>query len=209
MRAIRYPSLLYVGTAWLFLVGLGTVQMWKYKHTAAAEPAAPTHWPSASRLPHSSRLPTLLMFAHPRCACTRASLEELARLVTHVPGRLSVQVVLFRPNASSPDWARGELWDTAAAIPGVTVHDDEGGREAQLFHGLTSGHVSLYGVDGHRLFDGGLTGARGHAGDSPGLGSLFALAYGQTPERRRTVVYGCQIHDRDIDVVSGGEPCIR
>lgn len=183
--------------------------MWQYKHTAADEPPSPQHWPMASRLPHSLRLPTLLLFAHPRCSCTRASLEELAQLVTHAQGRLSVHVVLFRPQGSNPDWARGELWDQAAALPGVTVHEDEGGSEAQRFHSQTSGHFVLYDVGGLQLFDGGLTTARGHAGDSPGLGALLALSYGQTPEYRRTAVFGCQIQARDPDVVSGGESCTR
>lgn len=209
MRAIKSTGALAAGSIWLLLVVAGSARLWQYKQTAAAEPASPERWPEASRLPQSSSRPTLLLFAHPHCPCTRASIEELAQLLAHAQGRFSTHVVFFRPQGSKLSWAHGRLWDAAAAIPGVSIHEDEDGREAQIFHGATSGHFILYGVDGSRLFDGGITSSRGHAGDSRGLGTLLALAYGQAPEQRRTAVFGCPILAPPIDALAGGTSCNR
>ncbi len=209
MGARKSSSVLAAGSIWLLLVAAGSARFWQYKQTAAAEPASPDRWPKTSRLPQSPFRPTLLLFAHPHCPCTGASIEELAQLIAHTQGRLSTHVVFFRPQGSKPSWARGDLWDAAAAIPGVSIHDDEGGREAELFHGATSGHCVLYGVDGSRLFDGGITSSRGHAGDSRGFGTLLALAYGQTPEQRQTEVFGCPILVPQVDAISGGKSCNR
>lgn len=209
MRAIKSSSALAAGSVWLLLVVAGSARFWQYKQTAAVEPASPERWPQASLLPQSADRPTLLLFAHPHCPCTSASIEELAQLLAHAPGRLSTHVVFFRPQGSTPNWARGKLWDAAAALPGVSIHEDEDGREAQVFHGATSGHFILYGIDGSRLFDGGITSSRGHAGDSRGLGSLLALAYGQKPEQQRTEVFGCPILVHPVDAISGGKSCNR
>ena len=41
--------------------------------------------------------------------------------------------------------------------PGVTSWDDAGGKLAQRFGVLTSGHVLLYDTDGRLLYSGGIT----------------------------------------------------
>ena len=40
----------------------------------------PSDWPRDSVIPLDGRRPTLLMFLHPLCPCSRASVEELAEL---------------------------------------------------------------------------------------------------------------------------------
>lgn len=204
-------SLIMAGAcgAWLYLVGAGISVLWQYSNTPQREPAAPAVWPATSLLPISYGVPTLVMFAHPRCACTRASLGELARLMAHAQGRVNALVVFYRPEGSDASWLRGDLWTMAAAIPGVRVHDDEGGREAKLFHGETSGHLALYDAMGRQLFDGGITTSRGHMGDSAGLGALMALLSGRVPEQRRSEVFGCPLSGRNTKPTCVEKPCAQ
>lgn len=190
---------------WLLLVVLGCVGLWRYKYKQLAEPAASTLWPAASELPRAKVLPTLLMFVHPRCSCSRASLAELAKLMTRAQGRVSAHVVFYRPAGTAPSWAHGELWTAAALIPGVSLHDDEGGREAQLFHSETSGHAVLYDPAGWLLFDGGLTAARGHEGDSLGKQALLELLHGRTPTQDQAPVFGCPLR-LQAEASRGGRP---
>lgn len=191
---------------WLLLVTLGSAGMWRYKYKQIAEPAASALWPATSELPRAKVLPTLLMFVHPRCTCSRASVAELAKLMGRSQGRVSAHVVFFRPRGTPASWARGELWTAAGQIPGVLVHDDEGGREAQLFHGETSGHAVLYDPAGWRLFDGGITPARGHEGESEGSRALLGLLHGKTPARDQAAVFGCPLRPQAEASAPGGQP---
>lgn len=196
MRAIRSPlALILASSLWLLVISVGSLALSRYKNTPSPEERAPSEWPVASRVRPAGRLPTLVLFAHPRCSCTQATVGELERLMAHSQGLVSTHVVFYRPAGSAPGWARGKLWDAAAAIPGVRVQDDEGGREALLFHAGTSGHAVLYDPSGHLSFDGGITAARGHAGDSAGLSALMSLLHRGAAEHPYTSVFGCSLTD--------------
>lgn len=198
----RSAVLLAVCAVWLLLVALGSGGLWRYKYKQLAEPTASALWPATSELPRAKVLPTLLMFIHPRCTCSRASLAEVPR------GRKNTTWALTRPcdfAITLASWARGELWTAAGQIPGVLVHDDEGGREAQLFHSETSGHAVLYDPAGWRLFDGGITVARAHEGESIGNHALLALLHGKTPTENQAAVFGCPLGVQTAPP-TGGQP---
>jgi hypothetical protein len=57
----------------------------------------------------------------------------------------------------------------------------------------TSGAVLLYSSDGKLLFQGGITPARGHQGDSFGRQRILALLDGDAPDRRDAPVFGCAL----------------
>jgi hypothetical protein len=57
----------------------------------------------------------------------------------------------------------------------VTVVRDDSGREAGRFGAATLGQTLLYDADGSLLFSGGITAARGHAGDNAGRSELVSL----------------------------------
>lgn len=107
----------------------------------------------------------LVMVAHTKCACTRASLSELERVMARAGTRAEAVVVFVGPRET----ARTDVLDlraTARAIPGVRVVEDE--HEARVFAAATSGQVMLYDERGALLFQGGLTASRGHEGESAG-----------------------------------------
>src|SRR6266853_6433017 len=82
---------------WLTGVVGATLLMTRYSNTSGRVGPAPTAWPKDSQIPVDSNRPTLVMFAHPHCPCTRAALGELDRLLAQVPGRPNVQVVFLKP----------------------------------------------------------------------------------------------------------------
>ena len=136
------------------------------------------------------------MFAHPRCPCTRASIEELNRLLAQSSGRIAAHVLFFKPSSYPADWTHSELWRTAAAIPGVTVGDDIDNVLARKFGAGTSGYVLLYNPAGQLLFHGGITGSRGHAGDNLGESTVISLALGKSTGVTQTPVYGCSLFNQ-------------
>jgi hypothetical protein len=90
-------------------------------------------------------------------------------------------------------WERTDLWDSAAAIPGVHVMSDERGAQARVFGALVSGQTMLYDATGSLLFSGGITGARGHEGDNPSRTALTSMLVGQLTDPIRTPVFGCYL----------------
>ena len=154
---------------------------------------APEHWPSDSQIPLDDQRPTLIMFAHPRCPCTRASLGELERLVARRPDGATCWVVYFEPPDADQDWEASDFPAAASAIPGVHVIRDVDGREARRFGATTSGQTLLYDSDGTLRFAGGMTFARGHAGDNDGRASIESLLADGASEVSQTPVFGCPI----------------
>jgi hypothetical protein len=182
-----------MGAAWTLVIFAGMLALLHYSTSPGPDVASPATWPADSRISLDSNLPTLLVFAHPHCPCTRASLAELNRLVSNCPGKFNAQVWFVKPPGTSSDWTNTDLWRQAAAISGVAVHCDNDGVETLRFHAQTSGYTVLYDPRGNLLFQGGITSSRGHEGDNAGRSALEALAQRQPLSHVRTSVYGCSL----------------
>jgi hypothetical protein len=108
---------------------------------------------------------------------------------------VSAHVFFLKPTSVPDDWERTDLWRSAASIPGVQVWADPDGAEARRFHAATSGLALLYDGDGRLRFCGGITRARGHAGDNPGREALRALLLEGGPGPTQTPVFGCPLFE--------------
>ncbi len=186
---------LLAGVVWLAAVGWGMGIVWSYAVTPGRQGLPPDSWPPESgihRIPGSA---TLVMLVHPRCPCTRSSIDELALIMARCPGLLTAHVLVFKPDGMQDDWATTDLWSSAAAIPGVQVIRDDRGFEAERFRSSTSGQVALYDAGGRLIFSGGITGARGHSGDNPGRDAVVSLLTRGTADRVETPVFGCSLLD--------------
>jgi hypothetical protein len=180
---------------WVTAVTAGFVVLWRYKAAPGAESQAPPTWPAESKLSRAPERATLLVFVHPRCSCSRASLTELGRLLSRVGDRVLATVVMVRPKGVGPNWDPGELKDSAARLLGVVTVDDDGGEEARRFGAATSGATLLYDAAGRLSFAGGLTAIRGHEGNSFGEERIVALLAGKNADRRDSPVFGCPLDD--------------
>ena len=190
---------------WLAAVATATALLISYSNRPGPSGAPPRQWPAHSQIPLDDSRPTLVLFAHPRCPCTRASLGELERVLADCPNQIRAHVVFLKPPNVEKDWAQTDLWRKARAIPGVTVHEDDGGIEAPRFHSETSGHSVLYDRDGRLLFQGGITISRGHAGDNPGRSAIVAVLRGQESGSMKTPVFGCPLFPAEGQ--AGGAEC--
>ena len=185
---------------WLAAVVTCMAFMSRYASKPGPAGAPPGQWPVESRIVLDAQKPTLLMFAHPRCPCTRASIRELEQVVSDCQGRVNAQVWFIKPAGTASDWTNTDLWRSAAAIPGVTVHVDENGVETRRFQDETSGQTVLYAPSGTLLFRGGITIARGHEGDNAGVDTIecllrdnWLLRKDSPPAEVNTPVFGCAL----------------
>lgn len=192
-------GLALAGLIWAATVIAGMVLVISYDAGPGAQGTAVSQWPDESAVPQAESAPQLLMFAHPRCSCTRASIGELARIMTQAHGRVHARVLLFAPRGHDDSWLETDLLKSAERIPGVTVSVDIDGEEARRFGVITSGHTMLFEIDGRRVFSGGITESRGHAGDNVGRSVVVSHLTGRpslvpgAAGRTQCAVYGCAI----------------
>jgi hypothetical protein len=192
----RRPSRVWLAAGfvlWLVLVFGSMAALWRYKSTAGARGSTPTSWPTASLIHRRAGTPILVLFAHPQCPCTHATLAELQGVLSR-PHEQADAVALFAvPAGSDASWTKSSAWSIASAISGLHVSKDGDGAEARLFGAATSGHVVLYDGAGNLVFSGGITGARGHEGDNAGAERLASVLRGRGNAGATTPVFGCAL----------------
>jgi hypothetical protein len=184
-----------VGIVWVASVTCGFALLAHYDFTPGRAGIVPERWPDL----HLARVhdrPTLVMVAHPRCPCTRASIAELAQIMAREQGKLIAYVLFVKPSKSVADWDETELWLSARRIPGVTVLSDVDGVAANRLGAETSGHTFLFAADGGLLFSGGITESRGHAGDNAGQSAIISLVNNKRAPQDQTFVFGCTLAAR-------------
>jgi len=180
---------------WLVLVATGMTLLFRYAGTPGAAGEPPGSWPVESTIGPTPGRATIVMLAHPHCPCTRASIAELAVLMSRIADRASAHVLFMRPSQLGEGWEKSELWQAAARIPGVTVHSDVEGAEAKRFSASTSGQTIVYDEAGRLIFRGGITISRGHQGDNAGLQRIISLVTRDRADGHDSPVYGCPLGD--------------
>ena len=163
----------------------------------------------ASQLTLAKELPTLLMFAHPKCPCTRASVGELERLMRDCAGQVQASIIFLQPPGQDDDWHRTDLWQRASSISGADVVCDDNGDECERFSARTSGLVLVYSTDGQLVFRGGITASRGHEGDNAGRQAITALLRTGQAGIDDTKVYGCLLQCDGERTLYGETPCCQ
>ena len=185
-----------IGVAWIGAVGFGLRTLLNYESSPGRVGSVPKSWPADSAIQLVDDRYTLVMLAHPRCPCTRASMDELAQVMARTRGRVSAYVLFYTPQNSGTDWKNTDLRRTAAQIPGVTVLSDLDGAEARRFGAETSGHTFLFDSAGRLLFNGGITQSRGHSGENAGENAIVSLVNDHVSQRLETFVFGCSLRNQ-------------
>lgn len=189
-RKIAIVALLSV---WLASVLAGMYLMWRYESTPGSAEATQAYWPTASAIVPATDRPTLLMFLHPHCPCSRASLTELTAILSQRDHSVDARILFNQPPGVGDDWWQTELYGEALAIPGARVSLDPGSTEARCFGVKTSGHALLFSKDGRLEFSGGITAARGHVGQNAGRAALESILRGDQPAIAQSLVFGCPL----------------
>jgi hypothetical protein len=188
-RAFRKPLIWTLVAIWSVAAAIGMGLLATYANTAGKSSPAPAT--IGHKLDATSTRNQLLMFLHPHCPCSVASVNELARIMSRCSDQLDATVYFVRPESQPADWERGKLWNSASAIPGAKVETDIGGKLAAQFHASTSGEVFIYDRQGNLRFQGGITAARGHAGDNLGESAVIDIAMGVNTNVECSPVFGC------------------
>lgn len=191
-KAKRHGFHLVLGLVWTAAVLYGLVLLWEFNLKAGPEVATEARWPVGSELAGPEGNPKLVVFLHPQCPCSRATVDELAVVLARVDRKLDVDAVFV--SGSGDRIEESGLWNQVRALPGVQARVDVNDREAGLFSAATSGDAFLYDGKGVLKYRGGLTPARGHQGDSFGVDAVVGIVNEGGGEKLVTgPVYGCAL----------------
>lgn len=179
-----------VVTLWTAALAVCLLWLGAYASTPGADGAAVESLPPSAAI-SSGADGTLLMFVHPHCPCTAASLTEFEGVLERSPAALGAELVFFSDPAAGPDWVEGRLWRRAGDLEQVRRRVDPGGVLATEFGVSTSGHVLYFDAEGALRFDGGLTAGRGHVGPTLARAALERVLAGDATAPSDFVVFGC------------------
>jgi hypothetical protein len=191
-RILVTATLILAGFIWAATVGAMYRSIRRFETTPGREAAALPSWPVNSRILPAHDRWTLVMLIHPKCGCSRASIQELARIIEMSGPSLQTYVLVYRPADFRSGWEKSDVSDAAAKLQRAHVVIDVDGQEARLFGGFTSGQTYLFDRGGKLRFSGGITSLRGHAGIN--RGSMDVVDIVQLKARQGThPVFGCAI----------------
>ncbi len=181
-----------MAVAWLAALSGGFLCLVNYSTKPAKNIDQLDCWPETTALAFGQGEYTLVMFVHPRCPCTKASLNQLERVIDRVgKDRVDLKIVVFRPAGKTADWSDTHLRKKAEQLT-ANVFDDLDAQEAKKFEVNTSGYLLCFNKEKQRIFGGGITGSRGHEGENRGADSIVCIM-NRKPAEQRFPVFGCQI----------------
>jgi hypothetical protein len=190
----RSLSILVIGI-WFVLVVTGFAFLAVYSNTDGAADAPPQDVDFAAlSLPTVSGKYHLVMAVHPKCPCTRASINELNRIAAKCGDDLTYSFLIYRPEYETVDWAQSGTVVAVGKMPGAILVPDPSGKIAARLGMKTSGSTVLFDPSGASVFYGGITAARNHEGDNLGSDAVVSFVRNGSADRNHAPVFGCPIH---------------
>lgn len=184
-------------TIWLMSIVIATGALWAYEKTPGPIGSQPMNWPTNSLLHQRKGAGVVLLFVHPQCPCSAATLKNFDALPK--PEHFDFSVVFTMPIDAEDTWKETSNVRLASRIPSCQVYFDQNGTITKQFGVSTSGHCLAYDSDHVLRFTGGLTVSRGHEGDNQGMTGLSdVLALTTTPQSAHPAsypIYGCPLHN--------------
>jgi hypothetical protein len=184
--------------AWLGVIGAGLGLLADY----AAEPGmvgeVPNTWPDNVSLERTVDTHTIVLAVHPRCPCTRSTIDELEGVLANTQATPQILALIFEPmpdESAHPEesFARTSITKRLQRLPNLQCIEDPGSTIAQHFGAMTSGHTLVYAPDDSLSFSGGLTPTRAHTGPNTGSFALKDILNGEQPIAEQAPVFGCPL----------------
>jgi hypothetical protein len=187
--------LLLLGSFWLSAIA-AFAYLATYDLTPGNKGVEPSVWPAASGIVPARNKCNAVVFLHPRCFCSLATANELAKIMSREENRLKVHVIV-RPTRRAEE-ASASSSTSSATTP---AHDaqlsiqDSNSRLIKTIDSLP-GHVLLFGANGNLIFAGGITASRGHEGDNLGADAMLkAMCESRRSTVSTTPVFGCSLEE--------------
>ncbi|RMH26478.1 MAG: RedB protein [Planctomycetota bacterium] len=178
--------------AWAITLGAGATYLSRYASQSGDAAIAPTQWPGDTGIERTDGAWTVVLAAHPRCPCTRATADELESALAGIGTPHELVVLAFQP-PDNDRFADTGVIRRLGKRPDARIIPDPDARLSARFGGLTSGWVTVYDPSGALRFAGGITPTRAHTGPNTGSAAVRALLSGAPAPAPAAPVYGCPL----------------
>lgn len=145
----------------------------------------------------------IVMVLHPKCSCSRASLNELWRIYERSAAPVRCYFLIYTPDGADEGWTETATMRGLTKFSDATRIVDHNGKLACSLGMTTSGATLLFAPDGEIRFSGGVTFARSHEGRNGGAQAILASLKGMSVDYASTPVYGCAIGCSGEDQLNG------
>ncbi|WP_286766000.1 MULTISPECIES: RedB [Rhodopirellula] len=135
---------------------------------------------------------TVLIFYHPHCPCTRATIRCMERMIASFASQPNIVAYAFIPSGEVDSWIESETTDKLRSFGNVSIVADHDAKASRQFDVATSGHVLVYN-DARLSFSGGITPSRGHEGSCDSGAAFLNSINGESNQRVKWPVFGCAI----------------
>ena len=197
--------LFFFGVLWLAAIVASFYFLGVYENSPGKLGTIPEKWLKTSQIAITRQKPTLLVFLHPRCPCSKATLGALEIVISRSINPCEIIVVFYTPKDEKENWYQTHLFYNTQKIsrflqqnkPGtaLNIYIDLEAQEAKKFGVRTSGTVLLYDQTHSLRFHGGITLSRGHfdSGDNFGVNAVVNILNNKATKITQTPVFGCSI----------------
>lgn len=185
-----------------FAMSLGGFAYWELHERTPGLISEPTT-EAFNRLTSPSPGLRMMLFLHPHCSCSRATLNQLASCMSERRFDSDLCVYFVRPPGARENWEVSELRSLATVIPCARVLTDVDGKIARAYGVHTSGHLIVQDSTDAIRFTGGITPGRGNGQDCAGRQAVISLFAGELAAISSTPVFGCPLFESDSRKAGG------
>lgn len=185
--------------AWLVTIAVVLRGWMDFEHSPGRNVRPQAQWPVSTQLRLDRDHGTLVVFLHPFCPCSRATLERLEQVLSD-SSKKPTCCFMIAPVASSVEIdARSANLRLAKAMSPSRTFIDGNKSEARLFDPTTSGHVFYYDAGGSLRFSGGVLVERGSNQPNTFAEALYRAINNPTYPVVHTPVFGCSLVGASIE----------
>ena len=179
---------------WLIATVAGISCLHKYSGTPAPSGPSKGQWPSGSKMLPGANISTFILFLHPHCPCSGASLASMIDIIDKFPLAAKYHAVFVRPKGVAATWEKSDLYLKCMGIKAIETSIDDGGEEAKKFGALASGQTYIYSPQQKLTFSGGITPGRGEEGSGPERKMVEQALMQSTTSTNYSPTFGCSLN---------------
>ena len=191
--AWRWPLCATTIVLWLGAIGAGLGALAWYENSPAATEQPLTEWPGGSAIHRSQPRIDVGAVCPPTLPLHAGEPWRIEENRRPLPADRHSLDRVFQTRRSGRRLGANRPVACGQRDSRRPCHGRSGRRRGARFHVTTSGQTLLYSAAGELLFSGGITFARGHAGDNAGRTAIESYSAGDSPGYRQTPVFGCPI----------------